>query len=90
MNTGFTTLGLRVAKELTFGLHATTLRGAVGWRQAFGDITPAMSQAFLTSGTFTVTGTLIAETAAALEAGLDMRLGVRWRACRKRAFSCRS
>ncbi|WP_428030142.1 autotransporter domain-containing protein [Ancylobacter sp.] len=75
MNTGFSTLGLRVAKELTFGVHATTLRGAIGWRQAFGDITPAMSQAFLTSGTFTVTGTPIAETAAVLEAGLDMRLG---------------
>ncbi|MCK0206663.1 autotransporter domain-containing protein [Starkeya koreensis] len=75
MNTGFATLGVRVAKELTSGVHATTLRGAIGWRQAFGDITPAMSEAFQTSSVFTVTGTPIAETAAVLEAGLDMRLG---------------
>ncbi|MCX5514797.1 hypothetical protein C3941_10590 [Kaistia algarum] len=75
MNTTFATLGLRMAKELTLGVHATTLRGTVGWRQSFGAITPAMSQAFPTSGAFIITGTPIAETAAVLEAGLDMRLG---------------
>ena len=51
------------------------MRGALGWRHAFGDITPAISQAFVSSDAFTVTGVPIAEDAAVLEAGLDVLLG---------------
>ncbi|MGA0563713.1 autotransporter domain-containing protein [Ancylobacter sp. VNQ12] len=75
MDTTFTTLGLRVSREVMLGTYAATLRGEVGWRHAFGDITPSITQAFLTSEAFTVTGVPIAEDAAVLEAGLDVRVG---------------
>ncbi|WAC27609.1 autotransporter outer membrane beta-barrel domain-containing protein [Ancylobacter sp. SL191] len=72
MDTTFTTLGLRLAKEIAFGSTAATLRGALGWRHAFGDIDPTVTQAFAGSDAFTVTGAPIAEDAAVIEAGLDM------------------
>ncbi|WP_018391443.1 autotransporter domain-containing protein, partial [Ancylobacter sp. FA202] len=75
MGTTFTTLGLRVSKALTFDSYEVTLRGVLGWRHAFGDITPAVSQAFVSSDAFTVTGVPIAEDAAVLELGLDMLVG---------------
>ncbi|MBS9478669.1 autotransporter outer membrane beta-barrel domain-containing protein, partial [Ancylobacter radicis] len=72
MDTTFTTLGLRLAKEIAFGSTAATLRGAIGWRHAFGDIDPTVTQAFAGSDAFTITGAPIAEDAAVLEAGLDV------------------
>lgn len=75
MDTTFTTLGLRVAKEIVLGKTDATLRGALGWRHAFGDITPAATQTFAGSDPFTITGTPIAEDAAVLEAGLDVLIG---------------
>ncbi|OYX71912.1 MAG: hypothetical protein B7Y95_11960, partial [Rhizobiales bacterium 32-66-11] len=75
MDTTFTTLGLRVSKEIILGSYDATLRGAIGWRHAFGDVTPAISQAFASSDAFTVTGVAIAEDAAVLEAGLDVLVG---------------
>ena len=75
MDTTFSTLGFRVSKEIVLGMTEATLRGALGWRYAFGDVTPTISQSFLTSDAFTVTGVPIAENAALLEAGLDMQMG---------------
>ncbi|WP_454914760.1 autotransporter domain-containing protein [Xanthobacter sediminis] len=75
MDTGFTTLGLRASKRVPIGGAATTLSGAVGWRHAFGDVTPVATQAFFGSGAFTVAGAPIAEDAAVLEAGLDVEVG---------------
>ncbi|WGD28864.1 autotransporter domain-containing protein [Ancylobacter sp. WKF20] len=72
MDTTFTTLGVRLAKEIAFGSTAATLRGALGWRHAFGDIDPTVTQAFAGSDAFTVTGAPIAEDAAVVEAGLDV------------------
>nr|WP_246339853.1 autotransporter domain-containing protein [Ancylobacter tetraedralis] len=73
-DTTFATLGLRASRELTLGAYEATLRGTLGWRHAFGDIAPSVTQAFLGSDAFTVTGVPIAEDAAVLEAGLDLRL----------------
>jgi len=75
MDTTFTTLGLRMSKAFVVGTTGATLRRALGWRHAFGDITPAISQGFVISDAFTVTGVPIAENAALLEAGLDVRIG---------------
>ena len=75
MDTTFTTIGLRASKDIVLGTYEATLRGTLGWRHAFGDITPSVSQAFLTSDAFTVTGVPIAQDAAVLEAGLDVRVG---------------
>ncbi|WP_371348933.1 autotransporter domain-containing protein [Ancylobacter sp. IITR112] len=75
METSFTTLGLRAQREVIIGGLDTTLRGAAGWRHAFGDITPMATQAFLGSAPFAASGVAIAEDAAVLEAGLDLRVG---------------
>ncbi|WP_245515954.1 autotransporter outer membrane beta-barrel domain-containing protein [Ancylobacter aquaticus] len=75
METSFTTLGLRAEKEVLLGTFATTLRGAAGWRHAFGDITPVATQAFLGSASFDTAGIAIAQDAAVVEAGLDLRVG---------------
>lgn len=73
-DTTFTTLGLRASTEMVaFG---TTWRGLVGlgWRHAFGDVTPAASLAFAAgSAPFLVEGAPIAEDAAVVEAGLGVR-----------------
>nr|WP_246252799.1 autotransporter domain-containing protein [Mesorhizobium camelthorni] len=46
----------------------------VGWRHAFGDVTPLSSFAFAGSDPFTIAGTPIAEDALVLEAGVDFGL----------------
>lgn len=74
MGTGFTTLGLRLETHLLLASVDTTVRGAIGWRHAFGDITPEVTQSFLGSIPFTVAGLPIATDAAVLEGGLDMHL----------------
>lgn len=75
MNTTFSTLGLRASRQVTAGSLEAILRGAIGWRHAFGDITPTVTQAFLSSDAFTVAGVPVAENAAVLEAGLDLKVG---------------
>ncbi|MDQ0513404.1 autotransporter domain-containing protein [Ancylobacter amanitiformis] len=77
-DTTFATLGLRASSELTLGAYEATLRGTIGWRHAFGDIAPSVTQAFVGSDAFTITGVPIAEDAAVLEAGLDLRLSASW------------
>jgi outer membrane autotransporter protein len=74
-DTSFTTLGLRASTQMLLGSAATTLRGALGWRHAFGDVVPVATQSFLGSDSFTVSGTPIAEDAALIEAGLDVAIG---------------
>lgn len=70
----FTTLGLRAATDFSLGGVNATARGMVGWRHAFGDVTPLSSLAFAGSDAFTVAGTPIAEDALVLEAGFDVGL----------------
>jgi outer membrane autotransporter protein len=70
----FTTSGLRAETSLTFWNTATTLRGMLGWRHAFGDTIPTATQAFAGSNVFTIAGVPIARDSAVLEAGLDLNL----------------
>ncbi|WP_421916890.1 autotransporter domain-containing protein [Mesorhizobium sp.] len=67
----FTTLGLRGQAEFALGGVATTARGMLGWRHAFGDVTPLAPVAFDGGDAFTVAGVPIASNAAVIEAGLD-------------------
>ncbi len=76
--TTFTTLGLRASSDFELGKANVTARGALGWRHAFGDITPTATQAFAGgsggNGAFTVAGVPVAKNSAVVEAGLDMNL----------------
>lgn len=70
----FTTLGLRVAADVAFDGLAATAKATVGWRHAYGDVTPLSTFAFAGSDAFTIAGVPIAQDAAVIEAGLDVAL----------------
>lgn len=74
MDTSFSTLGIRLAQEIALGSLNATLRGTLARQHAFGDVAPQLTQSFLGSIPFTVTGELIAQDAALIEAGLDLAL----------------
>ncbi|MFY3137315.1 autotransporter domain-containing protein [Achromobacter xylosoxidans] len=69
-----TTLGLR--GELRF--QSVGMPGRVyamaGWRHAFGDLDPTTTMAFHDSASFTVAGAPLAQDAAVMQFGVDMRL----------------
>ncbi|HKU95654.1 MAG TPA: autotransporter domain-containing protein, partial [Vineibacter sp.] len=72
---GFSTLGLRAAATVTAPSDTTavTLRGTLGWRHAFGDVTPEQRLAFRAGGNpFTVVGVPIARDSLIVEAGVDI------------------
>lgn len=74
-NATFTTLGLRAASSFTLGETVVTAKGMVGWRHAFGDVTPDSVMRFAGGGNaFTIGGVPIARNAAVVEAGLDFAL----------------
>jgi outer membrane autotransporter protein len=70
----FSTMGLRASTDFTLGRIATTARGTLGWRHAFGDTTPLANMAFATGDTFTIAGTPLARNAAVIGAGLDFHV----------------
>jgi outer membrane autotransporter protein len=70
----FTTLGVRAQAEVALGGVDATARGLLGWRHAFGKVTPTATLALAGGAAFTVAGTPLARDAAVLEAGLDFRL----------------
>ncbi|MFE0015928.1 autotransporter domain-containing protein [Mesorhizobium sp. NPDC059054] len=70
----FTTLGLRASTDFDIGSAKATARGTIGWRHAYGDVTPTISQAFTGSNAFSIAGAPIARDAAVLEAGLDFAI----------------
>jgi fibronectin-binding autotransporter adhesin len=70
----FTTLGVRASTGFDLADMQARINGAVGWRHAFGDVTPLATHAFAGSDAFTVAGTPIAEDALVLEAGIDLDL----------------
>jgi outer membrane autotransporter protein len=70
----FTTEGLRAETGLPLWNTLTTLRGMLGWRHAFGDTIPTVTQAFAGSNAFTVAGVPIAKDSAVFEAGLDINV----------------
>lgn len=70
--TTFSTLGVRVAKEVALGTAPASLRGSLGWRHAFSSVTPSVTQSFAGSAPFTVSGTPVARDSAVVEAGFDV------------------
>ena len=68
----YTTLGIRASADFTHGSTTATLRAMLGWRHAFGDLTPFSKFAFGGGDAFTTAGSPIAEDALALSAGLDV------------------
>ncbi|WP_441240922.1 autotransporter outer membrane beta-barrel domain-containing protein [Tardiphaga sp. 768_D3_N2_1] len=76
-NTGvtFTTLGLRASTGVDLGSGMTaTVRGMLGWRHAFGDVTPTSIVAFAGGSPFTVAGVPIAANAAVADLGFDVNV----------------
>ncbi|MEI9421394.1 autotransporter outer membrane beta-barrel domain-containing protein [Mesorhizobium sp. Cs1299R1N1] len=71
-NATFTTLGLRGSTGFMLGGIDATARGMLGWRHAFGDVTPTSSFAFTGGDAFTIAGVPVARDAAVIEAGLDL------------------
>ncbi|WP_409363489.1 autotransporter domain-containing protein [Bradyrhizobium liaoningense] len=71
---GFSTLGLRGAVGFELGGLDARWTGMLGWRHAYGDVTPATAMSFAGSNVFTVAGLPIARDAAAIEAGFDLAL----------------
>lgn len=74
-NVAFSTFGLRASKQLSLGHTEVDWRGAVGWRHAYGDVSPTSQVAFAGLGTFDVVGLPIARDAAVIETGFDIHLG---------------
>ena len=70
----FTTLGLRPSTDISWIGFNATLRGMLGWRQAFGDVTPLSVVSFAHSDSFIIAGVPIARDAGVVEAGLDFVL----------------
>ncbi|WP_181872326.1 autotransporter outer membrane beta-barrel domain-containing protein [Phyllobacterium bourgognense] len=70
----FTTLGLRISKQLLFGDARATLRGMAGWQHAYGDVTPLSSLAFGGMDSFEISALPLARDAALVELGFDIDL----------------
>jgi outer membrane autotransporter protein len=71
----FATLGLRASTRLDLNGAVMTAKGMLGWRHAFGDVTPLSTTRFAGAGNaFTIGGVPIARDAAAIEAGLGFAI----------------
>jgi fibronectin-binding autotransporter adhesin len=67
-DTTFTTLGLHAKEQLGLGI---TAKASLGWRHAFGDVTPVSTNAFAGGTAFSIDGVPVAQDAAAIDAGFD-------------------
>ncbi|TPM38102.1 autotransporter domain-containing protein [Mesorhizobium sp. B2-3-4] len=76
-DTTFSTLGVRASTDLSLGSVPVTARGTLGWRHAFGSVTPTSQLAFAGSDPFSIAGTPIARDAAVVEAGIDLAVSGR-------------
>ncbi|MEO5755450.1 MAG: autotransporter domain-containing protein [Mesorhizobium sp.] len=74
-DTTFTTLGVRASTDLSLGSIPVTARGMLGWRHAFGTVTPTSQVAFAGSDPFSIAGAPIARDTAIVEAGIDLDMG---------------
>ncbi|MBZ9816434.1 autotransporter domain-containing protein [Mesorhizobium sp. CA7] len=72
INATFTTLGLRASTDLTLGSIEATARGTLGWRHAFGDVTPTSTFAFAGGDAFTIAGVPVARDGVVIDAGFDL------------------
>ncbi|ARP81994.1 hypothetical protein CAL12_15015 [Bordetella genomosp. 8] len=67
-----TTLGLHARMTFDSAGAQGSLHGTLGWRHAYGDVTPDTTMAFDGGQPFTVAGTPIARDAALLQLGVEM------------------
>lgn len=74
MDTAYTTLGMRASHDFDLGGVIAVARGTLGWRYAFGDVSPTSTARFATGDAFTVSSTPLDRNAALVEAGLDLKL----------------
>jgi len=72
--TTFSTLGLRGSTQIGAGPVDATLRGLVGWRRAYGDITPQSNVSFQGGDVFTISGVPLGKDAVVIGAGLDLHV----------------
>jgi outer membrane autotransporter protein len=71
----YTTLGLRGSAAFDLNGIALTAKATLGWRHAFGDVTPLSTMRFTSGGAaFTIAGVPIARNAAAIEGGFNFAL----------------
>ncbi|ATU90398.1 autotransporter domain-containing protein [Phyllobacterium zundukense] len=71
-----TTLGLRVSRDFALSESVNvTARGTLGWRHAYGDVTPQQRLAFAGDQAFSVEGLPVAQDTGFVEAGLDLGIG---------------
>lgn len=70
-DTTFSTLGVRGSTSAPFVSDELMLTGMIGWRHAYGDVTPDTGLAFASGPAFTVAGAPLAKNTAIIEAGLD-------------------
>ncbi|WP_332305092.1 autotransporter outer membrane beta-barrel domain-containing protein [Rhizobium sp. GR12] len=71
----FTTLGVRVQGDIPTGDNSRlTARGMLGWRHAFGDVSPETELTFTRGSAFSVEGSPLARDAFIVEAGIDYSL----------------
>ncbi len=73
-NTAFTTLGSRASTAFVLGNIETTAHGSLGWRHAFGDVTPVSTLSFAGGSAFDIQGVSLAEDAAVVDVGLDLNV----------------
>ncbi len=74
-DTTYTTLGAHASANLAVGDKATSIKGTIGWRHAYGDVTPLSTMRFAGGGeTFGIIGVPITRDAAVVEGGLDFAL----------------
>ena len=74
MSTFFTTLGTRGSAQIEIGTLPLELTGALGWRHAYGDVTPLATASFDGGAAFTVEGAPVTRDVALLEAGASLSL----------------
>lgn len=75
MDTTFTTLGIRGDRETVLGGVPAKLSGGLGWRHAFGDITPTSVNSFATGDAFAIAGAAVAEDALLVDLNADFVVG---------------
>jgi outer membrane autotransporter protein len=72
----FTTLGLHASADFTVGGVQMFAKETLGWRYAFGDVSPASALSFTDgSNPFDVSGISVQQNAAVMTASLGLKLG---------------
>lgn len=75
LNSTQSTIGIRVATDLTVGDISALARADLGWRHAYGDVMPSITASFVGgSNAFTSLGSSVGRDTALIEAGFDLKL----------------